>query len=419
MDIYTLSSIILSSALLIGYLSHRFIRLQTTIAIMTSAILISMILMVLKHFEITSIPQETINLLNRTDFSGLLLNGMLSFLLFAGALSMDITTLKNNRWEIFTLSSISTVISTFMIGYISYYMLGWLNVHLTFIECLLFGALISPTDPIAILATFKKTKAPKQLQVCVAGESLFNDGVGIVLFVTCSSLAFNNDHPTFSQISTLFLQQAVGGIGFGILLGIVARWLIKYSDERRLAIFATLACVSGGYSLATYLNISGPLAMVVAGLMVSHYIHTPEIAPRIREALELIWEVVDELMNAILFLLLGLELLIIDTTVVFVSAIAATIVLVLVIRWVSVAAPLYFFKRKKKEYSPYLISTLVWGGIRGGVAVALALSLPMGNARTIILGLTYGVVAFGIIVQGISITPLVKMANKQLKNAEG
>lgn len=414
MDIYTLASIILSSALLIGYLGHRLFKLQTSIAIMSAALFMSLLLIAMKHFHITKIPEDTIDLFTRADFSGLLLNGMLSFLLFAGAMSMDIAALKSNRWEIFALSSITTLISFFLIGFASYYLLDYLGIHISLIYCLLFGALISPTDPIAVIANLRKIKAPKQLEVCIAGESLFNDGVGIVLFVSCYSLAVNNDAPSLPQISQLFIQQVLGGLALGFVLGAFMRWLIKYSDERRLAIFGTLACVSGGYSFASFMNISGPLAMVVAGLMVSSFAHNPEIAPRIREALELVWELIEELLNAILFLLLGFEVLVLDTKQLYFTAIIAVIVLVLLTRWISVAAPLMLMRFKRK-YPRYMISSLVWGGIRGGLAVALALSVPDNASRNIILGLTYGVVAFGIIVQGLSINPLVRLMERQLK----
>ncbi len=414
MDIYTLASIIFSSALLVGYLGHRLLKLQTSIAIMSAALLLSLTLITLKHFGYNGLSQNTIDLLTRADFSGLLLNGMLSFLLFAGAMSMDIAALKNNRWEILTLSSISTLISFFLIGFSTYYLLNSFGIHLSLIYCLLFGALISPTDPIAVIANLRKIKAPKQLEVCIAGESLFNDGVGIVLFVSCFSLAVNNDHPTFSQIGQLFFQQVLGGVGFGLLLGWLMRWLIKNSDERRLAIFGTLACVSGGYSFASFINISGPLAMVVAGLMVSSFAHQSDISPRISEALELVWELIEESLNAILFLLLGFEVLVLDTKQVHLTIIAIVVIMVLVIRWISVAFPLLFFRIKRK-YPRYMISSLVWGGIRGGLAVALVLSLPDDPSRNIILGLTYGVVVFGIIVQGLSINPLVRLMERQLK----
>ena len=414
MDIYTLASIIFSSALLVGYLGHRLLKLQTSIAIMSAALLFSLILITLKHFGFNGLSQDTIDLLTRADFSGLLLNGMLSFLLFAGAMSMDVATLKNNRWEILILSSVSTIISFFIIGFATYYLLNYLGLHLSLIYCLLFGALISPTDPIAVIANLRKIKAPKQLEVCITGESLFNDGVGIVLFVTCYSLAINNDHPSFSDIGQLFFQQVLGGVGFGLFLGWLMRWLIRNSDERRLAIFGTLACVSGGYSFASFMNISGPLAMVVAGLMVSGFVRQVGVSPRIGEALELVWELIEELLNAILFLLLGFEVLILNTDQIYLGLIALVIMMVLIARWISVAFPLLFFRFKRK-YPRYMISSLVWGGIRGGLAVALALSLPDNASRNIILGLTYGVVAFGIIIQGLSINPLVRLMERQLK----
>lgn len=414
MDTYTLAPLILSSALLIGYLGHRFLKLQTSIAIMSAALLMSLAFNVLKYFGYSALSQDTAHLLTEMNFSGLVLNGMLSFLLFAGAMSIDTSALKDNRWEIFTLSSLSTVLSFFMIGFGSYYLLPYLGIHLSLIYCLLFGALISPTDPIAVIATLKKIKAPKQLEVCIAGESLFNDGVGIVLFVTCYSFALNNTQPTLPEISHLFFQQVLGGLSLGFVLGLLMRGLIRYSDEPRLAIFGTIACVSGGYSLASFMNISGPLAMVVAGLMVSSFIHHPDIVPRIRAAMEFVWELIEELLNAVLFLLLGFEVLILDTHQLYIPAIIFTIILVLIVRWISVAAPLMFFHLKRR-FPRYMISSLVWGGIRGGLAVALALSTPDNPSREIILGLTYGVVAFGIIVQGLSINPLVRLMEKNLK----
>ena len=365
----------------------------------------------MQHTGIADLADKTKNLLIQIDFHNLLMNGMLSFLLFAGSLSIDFSTLKTRQWEIGTLASLSTIASALIVGTLIYYLLPLLGAELPYLYCLLFGALISPTDPIAVLAIFKKIGVPKSLEVCVSGESLFNDGVGIVIFMTLYQLVFNNIPVTWQNVSLLFLEQAIGGIAYGALIGFIAYKLIQQVGGRKMAILITLAVVTGGYSLALAIHISGPLAMVVAGIFVGNKVRKNSKAAKIHDALDMFWEVVDELLNAILFLLIGFELLTIDASNHQLLIVACVIPLVLLIRLITVAIPMKFIQLKR-VHEPYTISILTWGGLRGGLAVALALALPPSNHRNLIMTMTYGVVAFAIIVQGLTIKPLAKLAKQ-------
>ena len=411
-DGYTLTAIVLSLAMLLGYLNHRFLQLQSTIAIMAGSMLVSLLLIVLQHSGLTDITTHLRRLLIRTDFHDLLIKGMLSFLLFAGSLTIDFQALKSQKWEIGTLATISTVASAFIIGTLVYYVLPLVNLNIPYLFCLLFGALISPTDPIAVLATLKEIKAPKKLSVCVAGESLFNDGVGIVIFVTLYQLTFSDTPVTFFNVSKLFLTQALGGIAYGMLLGVMAHYFMKKVTDHSVAILITLAVVTGGYSLAFVFNISGPLAMVVAGIFLGNTARRNTQAEHINRTLELFWEVIDDILNAVLFLLIGFEILILKLSWELILISLLIVPLVLAVRLFTVAIPMKMFQLKR-NHKPYTISILTWGGLRGGLAVALALSLPSSVYRDWILAMTYTVVAFAVIVQGLTIKPLARLARTQ------
>lgn len=408
---YTLAAIIMTIAVFIGYINHRFIKMQSTIAIMTGSLILSLLFLLIQSSGLTDLADKTKTLIISTNFQSLLMNGLLSFLLFAGSLTIDLNRLKTQKWTIGLLASVSTIASALIVGTLLYYFLPLLHLSLPYLMCLLFGALISPTDPIAVLATFKEIDAPKDLTVCVAGESLFNDGVGVVIFVTLYELAFNGSPVSFSNVTMLFLQQAIGGIAYGALLGLFANYLIKSVTDYTIAILITLAIVTGGYTLALHLDISGPLAMVVAGIFVGN--KTRKIAAEnMRQMLETFWEVIDEILNAVLFLLIGFELLTLKASPQQFVAILLVIPLVLLIRLVTVSIPIKFIHLRKRRRRPYMIRILTWGGLRGGLAVALALSLPPSPHRDFILALTYGVVAFAVIVQGLTIKPLARLANE-------
>lgn len=412
LNLYNIAAIILTIAVMATYINHRYIRLQTTIAIMASSLLLSLMLIIIGQFGTFEIEHQIADTLKAIDFHSLLMNGMLSLLLFAGALHIEINHMSKQKWEIGILATVSTITSALLIGVLSYYLLHWLGINLSFIQCLLFGALISPTDPIAVLATFKQLNAPKALDTTVAGESLFNDGVGIVIFLSIYQLAFSSNATiSWQSVSLLFLQQAVGGVVYGAMLGLIGYKLIKPINNHKVEILITIAMATGGYSLAQALNISGPLAMVVAGIFIGNKGRNFNMSKKTRDSLDTFWELVDEILNAVLFLMIGFELLLIHTNKhEFIAAILA-VPLVLLVRLVTVAAPMSIFKLFK-HYRPYTTRILVWGGLRGGLAVALALALPADPHRSLILAMTYSVVLFSVLVQGMTIKSLVRKTNQ-------
>ncbi len=411
MDFYTIASIVLTIAVIIGYINYRFVKLQATIAITIGALIISSVLILIGEFGFTGIEHNVEMVLRQIPFHDLLINGMLSFLLFAGSLRIDIAYLKDQKWEIAVLALIGTIVSTLLVAVLIYYILPLFGVALNFIYCLLFGALISPTDPIAVIATFKELGAPKGLSVIVEGESLFNDGVAIVIFLTIYQLAFNGHQVTWQATSLLFLRQAVGGIIYGGIIGLIAYRLMRPIDDRKIEILITLLIVTAAYALARYLNISGPLAMVVAGIFIGNRGKEFTMLKKSVENLENFWELIEEIINTILFLLIGLELLVIYIDKNIVIAALLSIPLVLLIRSVIVAIPMNIFKIWRR-YPRGTIRILIWGGLRGGLALALALSLPGGNQRNLILGMTFAVVAFAIVIQGITVRQLVKLTKQ-------
>lgn len=406
MSVFTYSGIIISLAALISYLNHRFIKMQPTIAVLISANIISIILVTLANIGWLTPHQNIATFVNKLDFQNLIMNFMLGLLLFAGSLSIDISQLKKHKLEIALLTCLSTVLSTAIIAILAYLILQAFHSDVSFMYCLLFGSLISPTDPIAVLAIFKELKAPKNLETIVSAEALFNDGVGIVLFITFFSLVFNHHSPTFSSVSILFLQETIGGVLYGLLLGWVGYQLLKPIHDSKLEILVTLAIATGGYTLAQKLGISGPLAMVVAGIFIGNYHATPNKSAK-RIELKHFWELIDEVLNIILFLLLGLELLAVDFHSWLVLAGLSMILVVLLSRLITVSIPILFL-RSWREPLPYATRILTWGGLRGGLALALALSLPSDENRAIIISITYAVVLFSVIVQGTSIKWLVK-----------
>lgn len=414
MNIYNIAAIILTFAVMATYINHRYIKVQTTIAIMASSLILSLILIIVGNFGFTHLDKDIASTLESIDFHSLLMHGMLSFLLFAASLHIDINQLSKQKWEIALLSTVGTFLSTLSIGTLTYYLLHWLGIEMGFLYCLLFGALISPTDPIAVLGLFKQLDAPKELHTMVAGESLFNDGVGIVIFLTIYQLAFTaGAHVTFASVSLLFLQQALGGIIYGILLGLAAYRLMKPIDNHKVEILLTIAVTTGGYSLAEVLNISGPLAMVVSGIFIGNKGRKFHMSKKSRESLDTFWELVDEILNAVLFLLIGFELLLVKAGLTEMIAALLAIPMVLMVRFVTVGITISLFKYYKKYY-PYTISILVWGGLRGGLAVALALAVPISKERSLILAMTYAVVMFSIIVQGMTIKPLINRAKAEV-----
>lgn len=410
MDLYQLITIIIAIAAATLFINERTLKLPESIAVMAVALILSLLLIITEHFNLALFQPEALSIIGRLDFSDLVLEGILSFLLFAGALRIDLSEFKNQKWEISVLASLSTIASMFMIGGLSFYAARALGLALPLGDALLFGALISPTDPIAVLALFKALKAPKKLSIIVEGESLFNDGVGIVLFLTLYAVVYANHPVTPTSVLTLFGQEAVGGIAYGFVMGWLGCYFLKRTHDHTVQIILTLAIVTAGYTLAQELiHVSGPLAMVVAGMLIGNRQRNQALSTSAFNHLDEFWSVVDEVLNALLFFLIGLELLVVNfhTQELLIGLLA--IPLVLLTRSVTVTIPMFFFKQKRR-YTPCITRILIWGGLRGGLAIALALSLPASENRHIILAMTYAVVVFSIIVQGLSMKPLLKRA---------
>jgi len=409
MSLYALFSLLVLFAVIIYYINMRFFRIQPTIAITLGALVFSAILVLVDHWLHTGYVMLIDHWLLQIDFRSWLLNGALGLFLFAGALTVNLRVLLKHRWEVGTLALFGTAASTFLVGTGLFYLLAWLGLDMPYLYCLLFGAIISPTDPIAVLATVKQMRASEDLTTKIAGESLFNDGVGLVIFVTLLSMIMFHGHPTWQSVSLLFIREAVGGILFGLVLGYVGYWLIKPIPDAKLEILLTLCIASTGYVFAQWIGISGPLAMVVSGLIIGNVVRQHAMTEHGQQHLDTFWEVVDELLNALLFLLIGMEVLMLHGNVWLIVAGLIAIPMVLAIRFLTVAVPMSLFRRYR-QYVPFVITILTWGGLRGGLALAMALSVPQGPYRDPILLLTYMVVIFSIVVQGLTAKSLVKKA---------
>ena len=402
-----LAAILITISAVFSFLNHRFIKLPTTIGIMLIALVFSLLLLLAGKLGMAGIEQQAKLILNSVDFNQTVIEGMLSFLLFAGALHIDLNDLAKQKWAIISLATVGTLTSTFVIGGASYYLLTLLGIHLSLIYCLLFGALISPTDPIAVLGILKSANAPKSLEIKIAGESLFNDGVAVVVFIALLGIATGGHDVAVVHILLLFLEEAIGGVVFGLAIGWITYLMLRQVDNYQVEILLTLAMVMGGYTLASAIHVSAPIAIVVAGLLIGNHGRTFGMSDHTREHLDTFWELIDEILNAVLFVLIGLEVLVLPFTADVLLLSPLLIPVILIARFISVAMPISLLKIKQ-QYSPGVIRILTWGGLRGGISVALALSLPPGEARDIILAITYTIVVFSIMVQGLTIKRLVK-----------
>lgn len=405
MDLFTILAILITLTALFSYVNYRFIGLPTTIGVMLIALLMSLALIVLDAFGV-ALREQADTLLHSIDFDEALLQGMLSFLLFAGALHVNINDLIEHKWTIGLLSTVGVLVSTFLIGTMTWLVLGWLEVPMSFVYCLLFGALISPTDPIAVLGILKNAGAPKRLETKITGESLFNDGVGVVIFLIILEIATGSGEVTAGHIGIVFGQEALGGGLFGFVMGYLAYRMLKQVDNYQVELLITVALVTGGYALAMALHLSGPIAIVVAGLLIGNQGRRLAMSEKTRHHLDIFWELVDEVLNAVLFVLIGLEVLVLVLTKAYLLAGLLLIPLVLLARFISVGIPVTVLRFR--DFDPGAIRIMTWGGLRGGISVALALSLPPGPERDVILAITYAIVVFSILVQGLTIGKLVK-----------
>lgn len=375
MDPLNLTALLVTVAALFAYLNHRFLRLPTTIGIMVISLALSVVLVLLNAAGLSDGQSLARRILSGLDFNDTLMNGMLSFLLFAGALHINLEDLLARKWVIGVLASIGVVVTTFLVGGTTWLLLEAFGLELPFIYCLVFGALIAPTDPIAVLGILKTAGADKGLETKIAGESLFNDGVAVVVFIVVAGIAASGQEPSAGHIVVLFLQEAVGGALFGLVAGWIVYRLLKSVNNYQVEILLTLALVMGGYALANALHLSGPLAVVVAGLLIGNRGRTLGMSETTREHLDTFWELVDEILNAVLFVLIGLEFILIPFNL---NAALLGVLLALVVlaaRFISVGIPIALM-RLRERFHPHVVKILTWGGLRGGVSVALALSLP-------------------------------------------
>ena len=404
-DIATL----LGLAAIIGYINHRFLHLPRTIGLVLIAMAASLIALGIDAL----IPGWGVGpgfraVLIDIDFSDTLMQGMLGFLLFAGALHVDLGQLAKRGWAIAALATGGLLVSTGLVGVGIWFAFNLTGLNIPLIYCLLFGALISPTDPVAVLGILKTVKVPASLEAKIAGESLFNDGVGVVIFVILLAMATSGGNALdLGDITFLFLREALGGAVLGLVAGAVAFWALRSIDEYNLEVIITLALVTVTYEVAHMLHTSGPIAVVVSGLLIGNHGTRLAMSETTREHLTNFWTLIDEILNAVLFLLIGLEVIIISTTpsLMWVSLIA--IPLVLGARFVAVAIPIGVFGLFR-DFTKGAIPVLTWGGLRGGISVALALSLPNGDEKDAIVTVCYTVVVFSILVQGMTIGKLVQ-----------
>ena len=415
-SIFTIATIIISLAAVFGYCNYKFLKLPHTIGLVIIALFTSLGVVGVDAIAPglgieTSVRAFIIDI----DFYQLLMEGMLSFLLFAGALHINLDDLISKKWVIGSLATIGVLTSTFLVGSAILGLSILLGLEIPFIWCLVFGSLIAPTDPVAVLGILKTVKIPKSIKTKIAGESLFNDGVGIVVFLIMVSLAISltdstgqSATPTSIDVIKLFAQEALGGAALGFLTGWVAYRILKTVNEHNLEVLITLALVMGTYGIATALHLSGPIAVVIAGLLIGNHGKTFAMGETTRDHVTKFWSLLDEIMNSVLFLLIGFEILSLTWSGQIVTFALIAIPITLAARFISVSLPLSILKIKQ-EFTKGTIPILAWGGLRGGISVALALSLPEGPSKPIILAATYAVVVFSIVVQGLTVKQIVRI----------
>ena len=414
MDIFTIITILTVLSAIFAFINTKFLKLPFTIGLMIIAMCFTLVIIVLGIFEHWVLDEAKL-IIDSIDFQTVLLEVMLSFLLFAGALHTKLDDLNKQRAPIMMFATLGVLASTFLIGGMMYIVAHWLDHDIAFIYCLLFGALISPTDPIAVLGILKDAKAPKKLEIKIVGESLFNDGVGVVIFLVILAIAEKGIASVEAEeVGFLFFEEVFGGIGLGLLLGWLGFQLMKTIDHYETEVMITLALVMGIYSVAHYVHFSGPLAVVVAGIYIGN--KSPEIAwsDTTQNYVDKFWELIDVLLNAILFVLIGFELLIVQINWEYAMFGIVAIPMVLVARWLALKGPIEIFK-KRLDFIPKTDLIMTWGGIRGGISIALALSLKPEMERELFITVTYIIVVFSIIAQGLTIGPYVR---KVLKGAK-
>ena len=415
MEIFQVLAALFTLTALFSYTNHRWIRLPTTVGVMLLALVFSLVLVLLERVGLPfRAPARAV--VEQIDFDRTVLHGMLSFLLFAGALHINLNSLARRKWTIGILATLGVFLSTFLVGTLSYLVARIFGWAIPFLTCLLFGALISPTDPIAVMGLLRSAGAPKEVETVITGESLFNDGVGVVVFLAVLSLAAGGQGVTVSRVSLMLLEEAAGGALFGLLTGGVTFFLLRSVDCYQVEILLTLALVTGGYAVAELIGVSAPISTVVAGLLIGNHGRLFAMSEKTRRNIDTFWELVDGILNALLFVLIGLEVLALAFETPYFLAGTAAVFLVLLSRAASVWGPISFLRRFR-PFPPGTVSILTWGGLRGGISVAMALSLPAGPYRDLLLTSTYLVVVFSILVQGTTTPRLVRVFHREREGA--
>ena len=407
MDYFVITSILVFISAIFGYLNVRFVKLPNTIGLTLITILFTVAVFILSYFDDTLLRAERF-IISQIDFKVVLLDVMLSFLLFAGALHTDLQQLRQQRWPVLVFATFGVLLSTFLIGTATFFVLQLLSFDIAYIYCLLFGALISPTDPIAVLGILKKAGAPKKLETKIVGESLFNDGVGVVIFLTLFGMAGSTaSSVSFESIVELFAVEVFGGLLLGLFLGWITYSLMKRIDDYNIEVIITLAAVMTGTVVATKLHVSAPLAMVVAGLFVGgSRTRSAAMSELTEDYVDKFWELIDILLNTILFVLIGMEILVLEFKTIYITAGLLLIPVALVCRYLSLLGPVQLFK-KRLDFVPNTTLIMTWGGLRGAISIALALGLTEAMERDLFLVMTYCIVIFSIVVQGLSVEKLI------------
>jgi CPA1 family monovalent cation:H+ antiporter len=412
MSIFDIGAFLIGLSALFGYLNHRYLKLPHTIGLVMIALAASLVLILVELLSPQTDLLETVTgILQQIDFHEAVMHGMLSFLLFAGAMHVDFSVFRSRLLSIGLMATLGILISTFVIGWATWLMLNYFGIETPFIWALVFGALISPTDPVAVLGLFKTVKVPKSLEAKMAGESLLNDGVGVVVFTVVVAIAVGGgEHGGDIDalfVAKLFFTEAIGGAILGLIAGYIGYRAMYHIDEHNLEVLITLATVMVTYTLAIRLHMSGPIAMVVAGLFIGNRGMKFALSEKSADYVRKFWSLLDEILNSVLFLLIGLEVLIIARPADHLEVALLAIPLTLAARWIAVYIPITILSRWR-AFTKGAVPILTWGGLRGGIAVALALSLPNNEFKPTILTITYAVVLFSIIVQGLTIKPLVE-----------
>lgn len=409
---FQLIGLLMALTALFAWFNRRVVGLPSTIGVMLLALLLSLVAQaaVPLGFDVAGPAGR---LVGAFDFNHTLLDGMLGALLFAGALQVEVRGLIREKWVVGLLATLGLGLSTAIVGTLTWGVFHLLDLGIAPIYCYVFGAIISPTDPVAVLAILRRAGVPQTLAMQFTGESLFNDAVAIVLFLALSQAAdpATGGALTASHLIQLFSAEAVGGIGFGLALGGIGFALLHGIDDYKTEVLVTLALVLGGYAAANALHVSGPLAIIAAGLIVGHHGRDMAMSQTTRQQVDTFWELIDEILNAVLFVLIGLEVLHISFSHSAIIAGLAAIPILLVARFVAVGLPIALL-RLGREFAPHTIKILTWGGLRGGISVALALSLPESPARDLIVNMTYITVIFSIGVQGLTIGRVARLARR-------